>query len=49
MGQQIREANLQRALLMRSLYVGSQSDMSEDDQVGEFRSLCAWVFVCGPG
>ncbi|CAE7033277.1 RE1 [Symbiodinium sp. CCMP2592] len=30
------EANLQRALLMRSLYVGSQSDMSEDDQVGEF-------------
>ncbi|CAE7250990.1 RE1 [Symbiodinium sp. CCMP2592] len=30
------EANLRRALLMRSLYVGNQSDISEDDQVGEF-------------
>ena len=30
------ERNLQRALLMKSLYVGTQHELSEEDQVGEF-------------
>ncbi|CAE7221361.1 unnamed protein product [Symbiodinium necroappetens] len=30
------ERNLQRALLMKSLYVGTQRELSEEDQVGEF-------------